>query len=312
MAKPGRNEIAVGLLLVGAVALMGWMALKVGALRRTAAEVDVQAHFTDVTGLPQGAAVQVAGVPVGRVDSLSVDGHLALVHMALREDAALRKDIVARIRARSVLGEKYVELSPQSTDAPLLADGDELQVGVEPVEIDELVTAMGPVVSAVDPKAVEELVSALSDAVKKDPQRIDRMLSDAETLLHNAAVASEQAPALIAEARATLTDVKRTSAEARPVLARADRVIASVEGVASDLPATTDELNALLKDSRGAVDDGREMMSRLDGSVDTLQVVLDNLSEIDKWELRRLLREEGIVVRLREAKVEEPPKTPTP
>ena len=73
MAKPGRNEIAVGVLLLAAMALLGWMALKVGALRRVTEEVHVSAHFADVTGLPEGAAVQVAGVPVGRVTDLRVD-----------------------------------------------------------------------------------------------------------------------------------------------------------------------------------------------------------------------------------------------
>ena len=168
MAKPGRNEIAVGVLLLAAMALLGWMALKVGALRRVAEEVHVSAHFADVT----------------------VDGKKALVTLALREDAAMRKDVVARIRARSVLGEKYVELSPQSENEALLKDGDELQVGLEPLEIDELVTSMGPMLAAVDPQAVADLVNALSQAVKQDPERLNRMLADTETLLHNAALAS--------------------------------------------------------------------------------------------------------------------------
>ena len=217
MAKPGRNEIAVGVLLLAAMALLGWMALKVGALRRVAEEVHVSAHFADVTGLPEGAAVQVAGVPVGRVTDLRVDGKKALVTLALREDAAMRKDVVARIRARSVLGEKYVELSPQSETEALLKDGDELQVGLEPLEIDELVTSMGPMLAAVDPQAVADLVNALSEAVKQDPERLNRMLADTETLLHNAALASADAPALVSEARAAVSEVRRATADARPV-----------------------------------------------------------------------------------------------
>ena len=37
--------------------------------------------------------------------------------------------------------------------------------------------------------------------------------------------------------------------------------------------------------------------------MDNLETVLDNMSEIDKWELRRLLREEGILVRLKRSSV---------
>jgi len=54
------------------------------------------------------------------------------------------------------------------------------------------------------------------------------------------------------------------------------------------------------------VADGRLVLGDLKDSTGDIKLVLSNLKEIDKWELRRLLREEGIVVRLRESEVVEP------
>ena len=47
-------------------------------------------------------------------------------------------------------------------------------------------------------------------------------------------------------------------------------------------------------------------LADLDGAGTKIQTVLDNLTEIDKWELRRLLREEGILIRIRPREVELP------
>lgn len=299
MSRFGRNELAVGFLVLGALGLLAWMSLQLGTLRRVGEEVHVSALFSTAAGLTEGAAVQVAGVPVGRVDQLEVESGRARVHLALKESAGLRKDAVAQIRARSVLGEKYIELLPSSEQTPPLEDGDELMVGADPLEIDQFVNQLGPVVSSVDPGALSELIRALSELYKDDPERLRRVAEDVETILHNAALASEEAPALAREARDTLAELRQAAREARPVIRRADAAIGQAEQTLARAPATVDELQALLSDGRAAVSDGRAMMSKVDGSMDEVQVVLDNLSEIDRWELRRILREEGITVRLR-------------
>ena len=303
MAKAGRHEIAVGALVLVAMVLLAYMSLKVGAIKSFGDEIEVTSLFPDAAGLAVGASVQEAGVVVGRVSALTVENGQARIHLALRNDAKVRKDATARIRARSVLGEKYVEIVPTTNTAPLLADDDTLQPGPEPVEIDQLVNQMGPVVSAIDPAAISELSQALSAAFKNDPDRANRMMGDLETILHNAAVASADAPALLAEVHQTLASVRRAADAATPVMAHADHAITSLDTATAQLPQTLTDAQGLLTDSRSAVNDGHALISKLDGSTGNLKKLIDNLSEIDKWELRRLLREEGIVVRLKPSTV---------
>ncbi len=299
MSKFGRNELAVGFLVLGALALLTWMSTKIGALRGLGDQIDVTATFESVAGLSEGASVQVAGVPVGRVAWMEVVGGRAKVHLELEQEAKLRTDARAQIRARSLLGEKYVELVPGGDEAPLLEDGAELSVGREPVELDEFVTDLSPVVHSVDPAALSELIRALTEVYKDDPERMKRVAADLEIIVHNMALASQDAPALVSEARSTMAELRSAAREARPVIRRADAMVASAEEIVARLPATVDEVHALASDGRGAVAEGRAMLSKVDGSLDEVQVVLDNLAEIDRWELRRIVREEGITVRLR-------------
>lgn len=291
--------------MLGALGLLAYMALQVGALRGLGKTVDLRVKMHDAAGLAEGAEVKIAGVDVGHLGSLGIEHDQAVLHLQIRQDAEVRQDARVAVRARSVLGEKFVEIVPQSVDAPLAQDGDELQSAPPPLEIDQLVNALGPLVQAIDPEDLGRSVEIMNQALARDPERVDRMLVDLETLLHNAALASDQLPGVIDDTRATLRSVQDTSARARPVLARADRISVQVEAATTDLAQTRAQVDGLLVDSRKVVDDGGRLVGRLDGTVDRADTVLDNFAEFDKWELRRLLREEGILVRIRRQDVVE-------
>lgn len=306
MSKSHRHELGVGVLVLGAALLLAWMALQVGALRGLGKSVQATVHMDDAAGLAEGGVIKVAGVDVGRISAMGIEEGQAVLTLDIKESAGIRKDARVQVRARSVLGEKFLELQPGTRDAPLLEDGDELAHGRPPVEIDQLVNELAPLVEAVDPQVIEGTLGVLQDALQDDPERVKRMLDDLEVTLDGAAAASAELPALVAETRTTLASVRRVADEARPVIARADRITTELEQASRGLEGTRAELDGLLSDSRQVVQDGGELVQRLEARGDSLERILDNLEEIDKWELRRLLREEGIVVRLKAKEVQEP------
>ena len=190
-----RHEIGVGVLVLVAGGILAWMALRVGALDRPGDTVDVSVKMPDAAGLGPGAVVSIAGVPVGRVREVRLDGTLARAEIGIDPAAEVRTDATFAVRARSLLGEKYLAITPAPPvegvpGASLLADGAVVE-GVPPqVEADELLAAMAPVVEAIDPRALR----VFSKAIQDDPDRVVRMLDDAETLLSNARVASVALP----------------------------------------------------------------------------------------------------------------------
>jgi phospholipid/cholesterol/gamma-HCH transport system substrate-binding protein len=312
MARSRKHEIGVGMLVLGAFGLLAWMSLKVGALQGLGDHVTVQVRLPDAMGLDQGALVKVAGVSVGTVEQITVDHDTAVLRVALDEDASIRSDVGVQVRARSLLGEKYLELSPASKSAPLLVDNDMLVSVQRTTEVDQLVNGIGPLVAALDPVAVNEAMAALSVALKEDPERAARMLANLDTILDNGARVSAELPGLVERTQATLDEVRGATRAARPVLSnantailRADAAVEKLGGAAEDLPATLSRVDALVVETHAAVQDGRSLLTRVDGNGDQIEQILSNLSEIDKWELRRLLREEGVVVRLRGREVVE-------
>lgn len=314
MASHRRYELGVGLLLAAALVVLAWMALQVGALASLGPRVQVEAAFHDAAGLTPGAVVSVAGVQVGTVRGLRVEHDQAIVSLDLDPSAGIRNDAQVMIRARSVLGEKYVEVIPRSVEAPLVEAGDRLEVAGRQVEIDEMVNLMAPLVGALDPKTLNELGAALAKAFQEDPERLGRMIASADTALANVAEASNELPALVREGRATLADARLVVARANQSLSSVDAAIEQLDplltdarGVMGDARAATGPLPATVDDLRATAADARAAAARLGGTLDQADVVLGNLSEIDTLELRRMLREEGILVRLRPRQVDPEP-----
>lgn len=309
MARVRRYEVGVGLLVVLTTGVLAYMAVQVGAIRGLGDHVEVDALLDDAVGLTTGAMVSVAGVPVGRVEALTVDFDKARARLAIRAEAEVREDVTVVVRARSVLGEKYIELVPDSRDAPLLRDGAVLTKTEGTVEIDQLVTRLAPLVDAIAPETLQKVGASLDQALAEDPERPARMLADLERALKNAADASEELPELvdegratIGEARATLASVKRTSDAARPLLASAEGTAQRLDALIASVPP--EDFPALLDELRAAVKEGRAVVARADGVTTDAGEILAKLNAVDEEDLRYWARSEGVLIRLKPQKNE--------
>jgi virulence factor Mce-like protein len=306
MVSSRKQEIGVGVLVLVAAGVLAFMSIKVGALRNLGEELQVQVLLGDAAGLSDGAAVRIAGVQVGQIQEMSVEHDQARITMAIAKSANVREDVEIKVRARSILGEKYLEITPLSRDAPLLTEGATLQVKSPQTEIDELVNSLGPLIQAIDADAVNMAMGRLTAALEDDPDRIVRMFKDVETILSNSAKATLSLESLVTETRSTLASVRQVSADSRPLIQRSSAIVAKVDNATDRLPQITEDIQVTVADTRKMIADTHKLIRRLESSADTLEIIFKNLSEIDKWEMRRLLREEGILVRFKEAQVEEP------
>jgi phospholipid/cholesterol/gamma-HCH transport system substrate-binding protein len=98
------------------------------------------AKFSSATGLRTGANVEIAGVNVGRVVKVELDGEYnALVRMRIRDGVKLSGDSGASVKTSGLIGDKYVRLTPGGLE-DFLGDGDELTETHAPVDIEELVS----------------------------------------------------------------------------------------------------------------------------------------------------------------------------
>lgn len=297
MASSFRNQLGCGLVIVTGAVLLGVMAIMASNvdLRPT---TRVSVLMEDAVGVGAKADVMVAGVKVGRVAGVEVDHDRAKLMLDLYDSAGLRNDVRVRMRAKSVLGEKYVELLPESTTAPLLKDGDSLVPGGPHTEIDEMVNALGPLIESFQPEQLNEAMASVGEALDEDPERLARILRNADEALQNAAVASRELPAAVTETRQTLARANRAigtlearASEAQGVIDRANRVLEKLDAASEPLPELVDEAEAALADVRAVV-------GPMTHATEDLSTILANFRDVDEETLRRLLREDGVRVHL--------------
>lgn len=104
-----RVGVTTGLLLV-VVALVALNLQKLPGMRGTT----YHAEFSDTSGLHVGARVEVAGIRVGRVDKIGIDGAKVLVDFDV-DGHKLGNGTTASIDVLNLLGEKFLNLSPQGS-----------------------------------------------------------------------------------------------------------------------------------------------------------------------------------------------------
>ena len=146
-SKVYRTELVLGIFLLISLGILAYLAMQTGAFTiEDRAPLDLV--FEDAAGIVSDSAVMIAGVQVGRVRGLDVRHNRAVVHTEVNRSAQIRSDVRALIRARSLLGKKYIELKPQSKESEVVPPEFEVpaaQTGFS-TEIDQLTTKIEPLI----------------------------------------------------------------------------------------------------------------------------------------------------------------------
>ena len=94
-----------------------------------------------VSGLRNGATVEIAGVTVGHVQSVELDGFDAVVTMRVRKDVELSNDAIVSIRTRGLIGEKYLRVS-QGADERSIPAGGRVREVEPPLDFEEMISQL--------------------------------------------------------------------------------------------------------------------------------------------------------------------------
>jgi phospholipid/cholesterol/gamma-HCH transport system substrate-binding protein len=111
-----------------------------------------------------GSDVRVLGVPVGRVDSVTPSGTHVVVTMHYDADVRVPRDAKAVIISPSIVGDRFVQLTPAYTGGPILADGGRLteQHTAVPLELDDIYSSLDDLTVALGPRGANQK-GALTD-----------------------------------------------------------------------------------------------------------------------------------------------------
>ena len=177
------KEFALGLFILGAAALLAYMSITIGKIQ-LGDTLKVQAVFRNASGVVKDAPVMLAGIEVGHVEKMEVvENDLALMRLIINPEVKVHNDARAEIRSKSLLGEKYINLIPGSTTAPLLQDGERIRDTMTPVDLDEVLNHLAPVLTKLDPDDVNTIVHTLAASMKGRERQMGKLIDGASMLV---------------------------------------------------------------------------------------------------------------------------------
>ena len=127
----------------------------------------VTAHFPRTISIYEGSDVRVLGVPVGTVDTVTPSGTDVVVTMHYDADVKVPADAKAAIIAPSIVGDRYIQLTPVYDGGAVMADDQTLDVEqtAVPLELDQIYSSIDDLTVALGPTGANK-DGALSDLLE--------------------------------------------------------------------------------------------------------------------------------------------------
>jgi phospholipid/cholesterol/gamma-HCH transport system substrate-binding protein len=135
-------EAAVGIFMLIGIVCVGYLSIRLGNMEWGGDRYyPVFARFQSVSGLITGAHVELAGVHIGKVNSIALDPkrEVALVELKIQKGVILSDDVIASVKTSGLIGDKYLQLSPGNSDS-ILKPGDMITETESAVDIEALIS----------------------------------------------------------------------------------------------------------------------------------------------------------------------------
>jgi phospholipid/cholesterol/gamma-HCH transport system substrate-binding protein len=134
-----RTDVVVGLFVLVGLTCLGYLAIRLGKLELFASQgYVVFADFASVAGLKLGDPVEIAGVRIGRVEGIGLADDKARLTLRLSDGIKLQEDVIASVRARGLIGDKFVLVSPGASDKTI-PPGGKIRETDSPPDIPDLI-----------------------------------------------------------------------------------------------------------------------------------------------------------------------------
>jgi len=134
-----RTEIIVGVFVLAGLVCLGYLAIRLGKLELFGTQgYVVFADFVSVAGIKLGDPIEIAGVRIGKVEAIGLADDRARLTLRVSEAIKLQEDVIASVRARGLIGDKFVLVTPGASDK-IIAPGGKIRETDSPPDIPDLI-----------------------------------------------------------------------------------------------------------------------------------------------------------------------------
>ncbi|MFC3892073.1 MCE family protein [Lentzea rhizosphaerae] len=264
-----RNPIRTGAISLTLIALLLLAAFYSDDLPIVGGGTSYAADFSEAAGLVPGNEVRVAGVKVGKVTKVKLNGDRVRVTFKVK-DAWVGDRTTAMIRIKTLLGQKFLALDPQGS-APL-SPGNPIpkERTLAPYDVNEAFNGLATTVGQIDTKQLADSFTVLSDTFKNSPEHVRGALDGLSALSKTISSRDEQLAKLLGNTRQLTKTLADRNAEFEKLLSDGNLLLGELrkrrEAISALLTGTRDlsrQLSGLVQDNQNQLKPALEQLGRV-------------------------------------------------
>src|SRR3954449_5052916 len=215
---------AVGLLLILLLLALAFSADKLPIIGGGSV---YKAAFSEAAGLQPNDEVRVAGVKVGKVTAVDLEGDHVLVHFRVK-NADFGKQSRADIRIKTVLGRKFLMLTPDGPGQLSSSDVIPMSRTSSPYDVSAAFQGLASTVGQIDTQQLEKSFSTLADTFRDTPDEVRTSLTGLSRLSRTIASRDDQLKVLLQRSRTVTAVLSQRDEDLTAFMADASLILTEI------------------------------------------------------------------------------------
>jgi len=281
-----RNPLIVGLAGCGMTGAILLGALNFDKLPFIDNAKDYSAYFADAAGLRPDAPVEVAGVRVGQVDSIGLDGRRVYVKFNVDNAIQLGDRTEAAIKTKTLLGAKYVEVSPRGQGR--LSGPIPIERTTSPYQLADALGDLSMTISGLDTKELSESLATLAQTFSNTPPEVRMAVEGVSRFSETLNERDQQLRSLLANVGKVSGVLAERSDQIVSLINNTNAILGQLRSQSAALDQVSGNISALSKQLKGFVDDNRTSFRPALDKLNGVLAIVDNRKAKLQESIKRL------------------------
>ncbi|MCW2769394.1 MAG: transporter substrate-binding protein [Aeromicrobium sp.] len=277
-----RNPVLIGVIGLSLIVLMMLGAFRADRLPIIGSGDVYHADFAEIGALKAGNEVRVAGVSVGKVQGIELEGNKVRVTFKIDKGTEFGTETGADIRVRTLLGAEFLALTPKGPGQ--LAKGATIPLArtIAPYDVVQAFSELSQTTDQIDVPELSKALDTLADVSSQTPEEFRGAIKGVSNLSRNLAARDDQINTLLVNLKKVsgvlnsrnqelVTLFKDSDVLFRAISERRDsihRLLVSTQSISTQLRGLVKDTRADLLPTLKQLDVVTSMLRKNEGSID--------------------------------------------
>jgi phospholipid/cholesterol/gamma-HCH transport system substrate-binding protein len=269
-----RNPLIVGAVGVALTAGITLVALNYDKLPFVSNDASYSAYFAEAGGLNAGAEVQVSGLPVGKVSSVSLDHNRVVVEFKVHRSVRLGDRTEAAVKAKGLLGSKILEVAPRG--AGRLAAPIPLDRTTPAYQLSDALGDLSTTISGLNTHQVSDSLQTLAETFRDTPSALKTAVEGVARFSQTLDTRDARLRNLLANTNKVTTVLAQRSDQVVSLIANTNALLAQLRTESYALQEISHNISTVSTQLAGFIDDNRAQLHPALDKLNAVLTIVDN------------------------------------